>query len=429
MLDKYFKLTKRGTNVKTEFLAGFTTFLTMLYIVPVNALILSSAGMPYDALITATALITIFSTILNGIYANTPIAMSVGMGVNAYFSYGLVKGMGIAWQSALGIVFISGLLFFILALTPFRKVIIESVPLDIKRAISASIGMFLAFIGLKEMGIIVANPATLVTLGDLTNTNTLLGVIGILIVFSLYILKLRGGFIISIVMTSIIGLFWGLWSLPNEFFSTPASIAPIAFELDIASILSLSFLPIIIVFMITDLFDSVGTLAGVGNRAGVFEGEDKGDIEKTLQIDSFATMTGSMLGVSTTTSFIESASGVEEGGKSGLTAVFTGLLFISTLFLLPIFEAIPPNAIYPVLVIVGAFMFSEIAKIDFEDKAIVASTFVMVIMMPLTFSITFGIASGFLIYGILTIIKRDYEKFNFGLLLLIAISLIAFIYR
>ena len=424
-LDRKFKLSEKNTSVKTEFIAGFTTFLTMLYIVPVNALILSSTGMPFEALITATALITIISTILNGIYSNTPIAMSVGMGINAYFAYGLVGGMGISWQSGLGVVFISGLIFFILTLTPFKRVIMDSVPLDIKRAISASIGMFLAFIGLKEMGIIVVNPATIVSLGDFSNINTLIGVIGIFILFGLYVLNTKGSFIISIILTSIIALFLDIWSIPEYFFSTPASIAPIALELDIGSILSLSFLPIIIIFMITDLFDSIGTLSGIGHRAKV----DNRDIEKTLQIDAFATMGGSMLGVSTTTSFMESASGVEEGGRTGLTAIFTGLFFISTLFLLPTFQAIPPNAIYPVLVMVGVFMFSEITKIDFNDKAIATSTFVMILMMPLSFSITYGIASGFLVYGFLSIINREFKRLNVGLFILIVISLIAFIYR
>lgn len=424
-LDKRFRLSEKNTNLKTEFIAGFTTFLTMLYIVPVNALILSSTGMPFEALITATALITIISTILNGIYSNTPIAMSVGMGINAYFAYGLVGGMGVSWQSGLGIVFISGLIFFVLTLTPFKRVITNSVPIDIKRAISASIGMFLAFIGLKQMGIIVSNPATIVSLGDFTKIDTLIGVIGILIVFGLYVLRVKGSFIISIIITSIIALFLNVWTLPNNPFSIPASIAPIALELDISSILSLSFLPVIIIFMITDLFDSVGTLSGIGHRAKI---EDK-DIEKTLQVDAFATMAGSVLGVSTTTSFMESASGVEEGGRTGLTAVFTGLFFISTLFLLPIFQAIPPNAIYPVLIMVGAFMFSEVTQIDFSDKAIASSTFVMILIMPLSFSITYGIASGFLVYGFLSIINREFNKLNLGLFILLIISLIAFIYK
>ncbi len=424
-LDKKFKLSEKNTNIKIEFIAGFTTFLTMLYIIPVNALILSSTGMPFEALITATALITIISTILNGIYSNTPIAMSVGMGINAYFAYGLVGGMGISWQSGLGVVFISGLIFFILTLTPFRRVIMNSVPVDIKRAISASIGMFLAFIGLKQMGIIVSNSSTIVALGDFSNINTLIGVIGIFILFGLYILNTKGSFILSIILTSIIALFLDIWSIPEYLLSTPASIAPIALELDISSILSLSFLPIIIIFMITDLFDSIGTLSGIGHRAKI----NNTDIEKTLQVDAFATMGGSMLGVSTTTSFMESASGVEEGGKSGLTAIFTGLFFISTLFLLPIFEAVPPNAIYPVLVMVGVFMFSEVTKIDFSDKAIATSTFVMILMMPLSYSITYGIASGFLVYGFLTIINREFKRLNLGLFILIVISLIAFIYR
>ncbi|ACZ12700.1 NCS2 family permease [Sulfurospirillum deleyianum] len=422
----FFKLEKHGTNVKTEFTAGFTTFLTMMYIVPVNAIIMSKAGMPMDALITATALITIFSSILNGLWANTPIAMSVGMGLNAYFTFGLVLGMKVPWQTALGVVFLSGLLFLVLSLTPLRVWIMRSVPHDLRRAISAGIGTFIAFIGLKSMGMVVANPAVLVGVGNFKNPTVLLGVVGLVLVFAFYSWKLKGAFILAVLLTSIVGWAFGIGAYPTEFFSLPASVAPIAFELDIVGALKLSLLPVIITFLITDLFDSLGTLAGVGYRAGLFKDDGK-ELQKTLEIDALASTACAVVGVSTTTAFVESASGVEEGGRTGLTAVVTGLCFILTLFMMPLFKAIPENAIYPVLVMVGVLMFSELSHVNFKDTAIAVSTFLIVVMMPLTFSITNGLAFGLISYVLIKLIKKEFKDVNFGILFLTFVSLIVFI--
>ena len=423
----FFKLNEHKTNVKTEATAGFTTFLTMLYIVPVNAIIMSNTGMPIDALITATALITIFATVLNGLWANTPIAMSVGMGLNAYFTFGLVLGLNIPWQSALGVVFISGIIFVILSFTNFRVWILKSVSKDLRRAISAGIGSFIAFIGLKQMGIIVPNEATVVGLGDFKDYNVLLGLFGIVLIFAFHSWKIKGGFILSILIVSLTAWISNLASMPSEFFSAPASIAPIALELDIASALSLSLLPVIISFLIADMFDSLGTLAGVGFRAKIFDNDDKA-LERTLEADAVATVGGSLIGVSTTTSFVESASGVEAGGRTGLTSVFTGLFFILTLFMLPLFKSIPPNAIYPVLVMVGVLMFEELGNIDFKDLGVACATFLIVIMMPLTASITNGLAFGFIAYVLIKFLQRDYEKLNLGIVLLAFISIFAFIF-
>lgn len=370
----FFKLKEHGTNVKTEVTAGFTIFLTMMYIVPVNAIIMSKTGMPMDALITATALITILSTVFNGLWANTPIAMSVGMGLNAYFTFGLVLGMKVPWQTALGVVFLSGILFVILSFTQFRVWIMKSVPHDLRRAISAGIGTFIAFIGLKSMGMIVANPAVLVGVGNFKDPKVLLGVLGLILVFALYSWKLKGAFILAVLVTSIVGWVFGIGSYPTEVFSMPSSITPIFMQLDIVSAFSLALLPVVITFLITDLFDSIGTLAGVGYRAGIFKDDGK-ELQKTLEVDAVATVTGSLFGLSTTTAFVESASGVEEGGRTGLTAVATGLFFILTLFMMPLFKAIPENAIYPVLVMVGVLMFSELSHVNFKDTAIAVSTF------------------------------------------------------
>jgi AGZA family xanthine/uracil permease-like MFS transporter len=422
----FFKLKEHGTDVKTEFTAGFTTFLTMMYIVPVNAIIMSKTGMDFGALVTATALITIFSTLLNGFWANTPIAMSVGMGLNAYFTFGLVLGMKIPWPTALGIVFISGILFLVLSFTQFRVWIMQSVPQDLRRAISAGIGAFIAFIGLKSMGMVVANPAVLVGLGDFGDPKVLLGVLGLVLVFGLYAWKVKGAFIVAVLITSIIAWVSGIAPYPTEFIAMPASIAPIVMHLDIVSAFTLALAPVIITFLITDMFDSLGTLAGVGYRAGIFK-EDGKELQKTLEADAAATVASALLGVSTTTSFIESASGVEEGGRTGLTAVATALFFILTLFMMPLFQAIPENAIYPVLVMVGVLMFSELSHINFDDIAISVATFLIVIMMPLTFSITNGLAFGFIAYLLLKLVKREFKDINIGIVSLAAISLVVFI--
>jgi len=423
-----FHLKTHKTSVKTEFLAGFTTFLTMMYIVPVNAIIMSNAGMPMDALITATALITIFSTILNGLWANTPIAMSVGMGLNAYFTFGLVIGMKIPWQTALGVVFISGVIFLILSFTKFRVWILKSVPVDLRRAISAGIGAFIAFVGLKEMGIVVSNEAVLVGLGNFKNSEVLLGALGIIFVLAFQAWRVKGAFILAVLSTSIVAWVVGLSPFPTKFFSLPASISPILFELDIASALTLSLIPVIITFLITDMFDSLGTLAGVGYRAGIFQ-DDGVELQRTLEADAAATVAGSLVGVSTVTSFAESASGVEEGGRTGLTAIFTGIFFILTIFMLPLFKSIPPNAIYPVLVSVGILMFSELANINFKDLAISSASFLIVMMMPLTYSITNGLAFGFIAYLVVKLLKREFEDVNIGIIALAGISLLVFLFH
>jgi len=431
-MGSFFKLKERGTNVKTEFIAGLTTFLTMMYIVPVNGFILSDAGLPMGAVITATALITILATIFNGLWSNTPVAMSVGMGLNAYFTYGLVLGMKIPWQTALGVVFISGIIFVILSFTKFRVWLMHSIPMDLRRAISAGIGAFIAFIGLKEMHIIVADKATFVTLGHFSDPHVILGSFGILLSLILYAYRIKGAFILSVIISSIIG-----WTLigdlkaPSEFFSMPAFISPIAMHLDIMSALTLALLPVIITFLITDMFDTLGTLTAVGARANMFQKGDDSDksLEKTLEADAVATVASSLMGVSTTTSFIESASGVEAGGRTGLTAVFTGLFFVGTLFLLPLFKAIPEPAILPILVAVGVLMFTELGKMDFKnmDTATAAASFFAILLMPLTFSITNGLAAAFVTYTAVKLAKGELKDLNLGVLFIAAISLIVFI--
>jgi len=425
MIEKIFKLQENNTTINTEIRSGLTTFLAMVYIVPVNASIMSLTGMPFDALITATACVTIIATLLNAFWSNTPIAMSVGMGLNAYFTFGLVKGMQIPWQSALGIVMISGLIFLVLSFTKFRVWVLESVDLNIRRAISAGIGLFIAFIGMHGMGFIVANKSTLVSMGDMSDPKVLLGIFGFLTASFFYMRKIKGAFLYSIVLTTTIAWILGIAKLPEHIFSTPASLAPIVFKFDIESVLKLSFLPVIITFLITDMFDTIGTLAGVGLRANLFKKDSK-KLQKTLEADALATVIGASLGTSTTTSFIESAAGVEEGGRTGLSSFVTAILFITTLFFLPFFKSIPPSAIYAILVMVGVLMFSELKNIDFKDPVILISSFLTIFLMPLTYSITMGLSAGFFTYFVLALIQQDKEKINIGSSILALIGLISF---
>lgn len=421
----FFKLKQHNTNVKTEITAGFTIFLAMLYIIPVNASIMSQAGMPFEALVTATAVMTIIASIINGIFANTPIAMSVGMGLNAYFSFGLVKGMHLPWQVALGVVFVSGILYFIISITPLRRWMLEGIPMDVKRAVSAGIGAFIALIGLEQLKIVANSQSTLVTLGDMQDPHVFLGMVGLAITLFLSIRKIKGAFIIAILLTTIIAWISGIEVFPESFFSMPASMAPIAFEVDYINVFSLSLVPVIITFLVTDVFDTLGTLTGVGLRANLFE-DDSESLQRTIEADAAATAMSAMAGVTSTTAFVESAAGVEEGGRTGLTAVATGVFFILPLFMLPFFKAIPSEAIYPVLVVVGALMFSEVKNIDFKDPAISFSSFFMIMGMPLTYSITDGLLLGVLAYFLAKTFMGRFKEIGvtMGFLSLLAILIL-----
>ncbi|EQB39717.1 hypothetical protein M947_05170 [Sulfurimonas hongkongensis] len=424
-----FKLKENKTDIRTEITAGFTTFIAMLYIIPVNAYILSASGMPYDALITATIVMSVFVSILNGLWANTPIAMSVGMGLNAYFSFGLVNGMGIPWQTALGIVFISGVLYVLISITPARRWLIETIPVDIKRAVSAGIGAFIAFIALEQTKIIVANDSTLVTLGDFKDSGVLLALFGLVLAIYFSVKKYKGAFILSILVATLFAWGVGISPMPKELISLPASMAPIAFELDILSALSLSFLPLILIFLLTDLFDTLGTLTGVGMRAKLFENEEGSRaLQKTIEADAVGTMLSGVAGVTSTTSFIESAAGVEEGGRTGLSAVTTGFLFLLPLFFLPLFKAIPPNAIYPILIVIGIMMFSELQNIDYTNDASKYATFFIVLGMPMTYSITNGLLLGALVYMLVNIIQGKTKEISPAMIILALAGILIFFF-
>ena len=430
-----FKLQENGTCVRTELIAGLTTFLTMIYIVPVNASIMSNAGMPFDALIVATALITLLTTAFNAFYANTPVAMSVGMGLNAYFTFGVCVATGLDWQIALGAVFISGFVFLLLAFTNFRLWVIKSIPASLRHAICAGIGAFIAFLGLQQMGVVVRNDSVLVGLGDITSAKVLFSLFTLVLILFFWAIKLKAAFIIGILLSALIAWAFGidgasfpaeLFSLPN--FSSVDGFGAIFLQLDIVSALNLAMIPIILTFFITQLFDSIGTITGVGARGRIFESNDgEKKLGRTLISDAAGSAVGGFLGTSTVTAFVESSTGVESGGRTGLTALVVAVCFGLCLFLLPFFKAIPPSSIYPVLVMVGILMFMEVVNIDFKDPCVAVASFFIIVMMPFTYSITTGFAFGFIAYTLMCAFSRQWDKLNLGILSLSFISLMVFV--
>ncbi|MCH5336355.1 MAG: NCS2 family permease [Campylobacter sp.] len=427
-----FKLKENNTNLKTEVIAGLTTFLAMVYIIPVNSSIVGNTGMPIEALITATALITIIASAFNAFFANTPVAMSVGMGLNAYFTFAVCLGQNIPWQSALGAVFISSIIFLALSFTHFRLWIIRNIPKDLRLAICAGIGCFIAFLGLSQMGVIVYNKDTLVSIGNFKDSRVLFGIFTLALIVFFWAIRLRGAFILGVLLSSVIAWTFHLddssfptqiFSLPN--FSTQNGLGAIFLKLDIKSALHITMIPIILTFFITQLFDSIGTITGVGERGKIFDDSKNGEkkLGKTLMADATNSALGAIIGTSTVTAFVESATGVESGGRTGLSALVVAICFVFTLFLLPVFKAIPANAIYPVLIMVGILMFMEVKNINFKDSAIAVASFFTIIMMPFTYSITTGFAFGFLSYLLVRIFKREWDKINLGIIVLSLISL------
>lgn len=432
----FFKLKEHKTDVKTEIYAGIATFLAMIYIIPVNANIMSHSGMPLEALIVATALVTIIATTFSALFSNTPVAMSVGMGLNAYFTFSVCNTYQVPWQSALGAVFLSGVIFTLLSFTNFRIWVIKSIPNDLRKAISAGIGTFIAFMGLVQMGIITKNEATLVGLGDFSSTKVLFGLFGLFLVFVFWAWKIKAAFILAVFVSALCAWIFGIdgAQFPEQILSLPIisgdnGLSAIFGKLDIQGALELSMIPVVLTFFVTQLFDSVGTITGVGSRGKIFDDPKQGEkkLGKTLGADAASSAMGAVIGTSTVTAFVESSAGVEAGGRTGLTALVTAICFVFTLFLLPVFKAIPANSIYPILVLVGVLMFMEVASINFKDKAIAVSAFFIIIMMPLTYSITTGFAFGFIAYLLMRLMQKEFDKINFGIIVLSAISLLVFL--
>lgn len=413
MLDKFFKITENNSTLKTEIIAGTTTFMTMVYILAVNPSILSDAGMDKDAVFTATALSALIATLVMALVAKLPFALAPGMGLNAFFAYTVVLGMGYTWQFALTAVFLEGIVFLLLTAFNIRELIVNSIPLNLKHAISVGIGFFIAFIGLQSTGLIVDNPATLVSLGSMKNPSVLIGLSGVLVTGLLLARNVKGALLIGILTSTIIGLFVGVTVIPDDFqfVSLPPSIEPIFFKFDFSQILSFDMLIVLFTFLFVDMFDTVGTLVGVSSKADMLDKDGKVPrVKQALFADSIGTTVGAVLGTSTVTTYVESAAGVAEGGKTGMTALTVAVMFGLALFLAPIFMMIPPEATASALIIVGLFMISPIMKIDLNDFTEAIPAFLTIIMMPLTYSIAQGIVFGMLSYVILKLLTGRHKE-------------------
>ncbi|MEJ6949931.1 NCS2 family permease [Natronospora cellulosivora (SeqCode)] len=406
MLENYFKLKENGTNVKTEFIAGFTTFMTMAYIIFVNPNILADAGMPWEGVFIATIASILLGTLAMAFLTNYPFALASGMGLNAFFAYSVVIGMGVSWQIALGIIFIEGILFIILSFLPVREMIVNSIPMSLKTGISAGIGLFIAFIGLQNAEIIVGYEATLITLGDITSGAPLIAVIGLIVTGILHARKVKGALLWGILIATIVGIFNGVTALPetfgiNSIFALPSmrDWGTVFFQLDIRGAFQLGMIGVLFSFLFVDMFDTAGTLVGVAQQADYLD--EDGNLPKAsgaLLADAIATTGGAVFGTSTVTTYVESASGVAEGGRTGLTGVFVSLFFFLALFLAPLIGIVPPAATAPALIIVGTMMVSNVLKLDWNDFTEVLPAFMTMILMPLAYSIADGIAVGFIIY-------------------------------
>ena len=436
--EKLFGFDSTKHSVRTEILAGLTTFLTMAYILAVNPGIFSALpGMPGGAVFTATALAAIIGTVVMALYAKKPFALAPGMGLNAFFVYTVCLGMGYTWQFALTAVLLEGLLFIILTVTKVRSWLINAIPGTLKKAIGAGIGLFIAFIGLQNAGIIVNNDATLVGLGKITEGKALVGIIGLAITAGLVMAKVRGGMLIGILVTAIIGLFIkdpatgaAITTLPSKVVSLPDSVAPIFCKFEWSHILSWDMLVVVFTFLFIDMFDTMGTIIGVHQGAGLIDkgNEEIPGVEKMFLADSIATVCGACLGTSTTTTYVESASGVGEGGRTGLTALSTAFFFVLALFLSPIFLAIPGAATAPALIIVGVMMMPSVKTIHWDDYSKAIPAFLTIIMMPLAYSISDGILIGVIAYVICHAISGQFKKISITMWILAALFICKYIF-
>lgn len=402
MLNKLFQLDAHQTTVRTELFAGLTTFLTMAYIIIVNPEILAIAGMDKNAVFVATCLAAAFGSLVMGFYANYPIALAPGMGLNAFFTFGVVKGMGVSWEIALAAVLISGVLFVILSVLPFREWIINSIPKSQKLAIAAGIGLFLGFIGLKSAGLVVDSPATLVQMGDLVSLKVLLAVLGFIVIVALDYKKVPGAIIIGILLVAVVGMMTGLANAPTAIVSMPPDPSPTFLALDMAGFFELAgatMLVLVFSFLLVDIFDTAGTLIGLGHQAKMLDQDGNlPNIGKALVADSSATVAGSIFGTSSTTSYIESASGIRAGGRTGLTAVAAAGFFLLALFFAPVATSVPAFATAPAIIFVACMMARGLAEIDWDDVTEFVPGVITALTMPLTFSIATGIGLGFISY-------------------------------
>lgn len=429
-IQKTFGMDPAKHSIRTEIIAGITTFLTMAYILAVNPSIfgaLATQGMPTDAVFTATALAAIVGCLVMSIYAKKPFGLAPGMGLNAFFVFTVCLGMGHSWQMALTAIFLEGILFILLTVTNVRKLIVDAIPMNLKRAIGAGIGLYIAFIGLKSAGIIVSSDSTSVTLGPLSDSTSLLAIIGLLLTSVLVILKVRGGMLLGILVTTIIGIPMGVTHF-NGLLSTPPSISSIFCQFEWSQIFSWDMVAIVFTFLFIDMFDTIGTVVGVSVKSGMVD--EKGNVDginKVLMADAVATVAGAMFGTSTTTTYIESASGVSEGGRTGLTSFTIAVCFAIALLFSPLFLAIPGAATGPVLFIVGVMMAAPVKEIDWEDYSEAIPAFVTMLLMPLAYSISDGIMLGMISYVVINALTGKFKKVSVTMWILAVLFVLRYV--
>ena len=433
MLEKLFGFDRNVTRVRTEVLAGITTFLTMAYILAVNPNILSATGMDLSAtgmdkgaLFTTTVVASAFATLLMAFYAKLPFGLAPGMGLNAFFAYTVCLTMGYTWQFALTAVLIEGLIFILLTVTNLREKIVDAIPVTLKNAIGAGIGLFISFIGLQNAEIIVNNDATLISMGNITSGTALLGMIGLVVTSLLLVKGVRGALLFGILITTLIGIPMGITKF-DGIFSTPPSIEPIFWQFEWHNIFTKEMIVVVFTFLFVDMFDTIGTLVGVTTKAGMMDKNGKiPHLKQAFMVDAIGTTAGAMLGTSTITTFVESASGVGEGGRSGLTSFVTAVCFLLSLFFAPFFLSVPGAATAPVLILVGLMMMSSVLKVNFADYSEAIPAFICIIFMPLAYSISDGIVLGMISYVLINLLTGKYKKLTIGMYILAAIFVLKF---
>jgi AGZA family xanthine/uracil permease-like MFS transporter len=428
MLEKLFKLKESNTNIQTELLAGFTTFITMAYIIFVNPQMMSSTGMDLGASFVGTCVAAAIACIAMGFYSNWPIGLAPGMGLNAFFTYTVVGEMGYTWEIALGAVFLAGILFWVMSVTPLRQWMLESIPMNLRIAMGSGVGLFIGFIGLKNGGIIVSNEATLVSIGDLLKVETLLAMLGFLLIAILAVRRIPGAILIGVMMVTLISIFVGIIQFQG-LISYPPAFMPVFMKLDILGALDLAMISVIMSFLFVNLFDTAGTLLGVANQARLVD-EDGNihNLDKALKADSSSSAFGAFLGCAPVTSYVESSAGVEAGGRTGLTAVTVGFLFLIAVFFSPLASIIPAHATAGALIYVAILMMSGMEKLNWSDSSELLPALIIIVMIPLTFSIANGIALGFISYVVLKIASGQFKKISSGAWFLTMIFLSKFLF-
>ncbi len=428
VLENFFSVSEHQTSIQKEILAGVTTFITMAYIIFVNPQMMAQSGMDYGAIFVGTCLAAAVACLFMGLFANWPVGLAPGMGLNAFFTYTVVGEMGYSWEVALGAVFIAGILFFIMSITPLRRWMLDSIPLNLRIAMGAGVGLFIGFIGLKNGGIIVSNGATFLSLGDFTNPGTLLAGLGFLLISILSIRKIPGAIIIGILSVTLISIFLNLVKFEGVF-SIPPDVTPVLMKLDILGALDVAMISVIVSFLFVNLFDTAGTLFGVATRANlVTETGHIKDLDKALKVDSSSSVFGSFLGCAPVTSYVESSAGIEAGGRTGITAVVVGVLFLLATFLSPLAAAVPAYATAGALIYVAILMLSGMERLNWDDQSELLPALIMIVMIPLTFSIANGIALGFLAYVSIKIFIGEINKISSGAWFLTLIFVAKFIF-